>query len=101
MKTIINDKLYDTEQATEIIKYLIKVEHKSIIAGMSFYPYHYATIYRTKKGSYLKYVGADQKKEYKEYKTLELISESEVKKLLIELNEINKYIELFGAVEEG
>lgn len=98
MKCIINNMLYDTEKATEIISYREKVAHKT--AFYTFYPYHHAKLFKTNKNAYLKYIGADVRQEYRNYESLEVITENQVKNILIKLNAVDKYIELFGDVEE-
>lgn len=101
MKKIINNKLYDTENCELIIDFLTPVVYENIL-GIKYYVHHHATIYKTKKETYLKYVGEPKellscpKKE-----TLEIITKEELKKLLLQLNDVNTYIEEFGEVEEG
>lgn len=100
MKCIINNKIYDSEKATEIIKYKQKIEHKNIFG--SIFPYHHAKILKTNKGTYLKYIGGcTDNVSYSNYESLEIITEKEVKTILAELNAVDKYIELFENLEEG
>lgn len=101
MRKIINGKLYDTENATKVLDYKTKIEHISLFGNT--YPYHKATIFKTKKGTYLKYVGEPEQNNihYNDYQSLEIISEDDVKELLLEINDVDTYIKEFGEVEEG
>lgn len=101
MRSIINDKLYDTEKAKKIVDYRTKVEHKSIIGNL--YPYHEATIFKTEKGTYLRYIGKpiESSISYGDYESLEVITEDTVKSILKNINDIDTYISEFGDVEEG
>lgn len=99
MKTIIDNKLYDTDKCKLITKYMEKVEHDELV---KLYLYHHTYIYKTKSGKFLKQIGQVAESGWKHYnETLELVSDDFVKKLLIKLNQIDKYIETFGEVEEG
>lgn len=101
MKKIIDNKLYDTEKAKKIVDFKTKVEHKTLFG--SLYPYHKASIFKTDKGTYLKYIGKPEESSinYDNYEKLEVISEDKVKKLLIDINDVDAYISEFGEVEEG
>ena len=101
MRKIINDKLYDTEKCTKILDYETKIEHKSIFG--SIFKYHMASIFKTNKGTYLKYVGktVEDNIYYDDYRTLEIISKDDLKKLLLEINDVDTYLKEFGEVEEG
>lgn len=59
-------------------------------------------IYKTNKGKYFKYIHKGDiagGRQYLEEK-IELVSENEVKHIIMKLNP-DKYIELFGEIEEG
>ena len=96
MKYIIDHKVYDTEKSTEIIKYTQGIEHKGLF--VTTYPRYEHTLYKSQKGQFFvhigKYVGrTDISYNDKDY--IELQTEEDVKKTLEELNEIDKYIEIF------
>ena len=55
MKTIINNKLYDTNKAKLLFTYQQKVCHSGLFCDM--YPYHKVRVYKTDKGTYFKYIG--------------------------------------------
>lgn len=102
MKYIIDHKVYDTEKSTEIIKYTQGIEHKGLF--VTTYLRYEHTLYKSQKGQFFvhigKYVGrTDISYNDKDY--IELQTEEDVKKTLEELNEIDKYIEIFGEIEEG
>ena len=101
MRKIIDDKLYDTEKCTKILDYETKIEHKTIFG--SVFKYHIASIFKTNKGTYLKYVGKTEEENiyYDDYKTLEIISKDNLKKLLLEINDVDTYLKEFEEVEEG
>ena len=101
MKRIINNKLYDTEKAKKICDFKVSIKHEDFL--LSKYLYHEACIYKTNKGTYLKYIGKCVKSEedYEKYRRLEVISINEVKKVLIQINAIDVYISEFGELEEG
>lgn len=103
MRYLLNNKIYDTEKAKEIIKYIKPIKHKSIF-GYYFYPQYRHTLYKTTKGQFFVHIGeyvgkSDISYSNKDY--IELISEEEVKEILNKLNDIDKYIELFNDLEEG
>ena len=93
--------MYDTEKCTKILDYETKIEHKTIFG--SIFKYHIASIFKTNKGTYLKFVGktVEDNIYYDDYKTLEIISKDYLKKLLLEINDVDTYLKEFGEVEEG
>lgn len=97
MKRIINNKLYDTDKAKELVKFGENVSHASLFCNIT--SAHDAIIYKTNKGNYLKYVGPNN--DYPNYKTLDLLATEEVKKILIQINAIDAYETEFGKLEEG
>lgn len=100
MKTIINNKKYDTELCEKIIDCKVNIRHKNQLGTIEIW--HSMTIYKTQKGTYLKYVGGSQEAvSYIDYESLELLSENEVKDVLIKLQEIDIYEKEFGKVECG
>ena len=101
MRKIIYNKLYDTEKCTKILDYQTKIEHKTIFG--SIFKYHMASIFKTNKGTYLKYVGKTEEGNiyYDDYETLEIISKDYFKKLLLEINDVDTYLKEFEEVEEG
>lgn len=103
MRYMLNNKVYDTEKAQEIIKYIKPIEHKGIF-GYSSYPRFRHTLYKTQKGQFFVHIGEyvgrpDISYNNKDY--IELLSDNEVKAILNSLNEIDKYDELFDDLEEG
>lgn len=97
MKKIINNKLYDTDKAKELVKFGENVGHPGLFYNIT--SAHDAIIYKTNKGNYLKYVGPNN--DYPNYKTLDLLTAEEVKKILIQINAIDVYETEFGKLEEG
>lgn len=97
MKRIINNKLYDTDKAKELVKFGENVGHHGLFYNIT--SAHDAIIYKTNKGNYLKYVGPNN--DYPNYKTLDLLTAEEVKKILIQINAIDVYETEFGKLEEG
>lgn len=88
MKTIINGKMYDTDKAELIFRYSINP-----IPGLTNMGKFYIEIYRTRKQSYFKYDTW--------WNEIDLLSEDDVKNILVQRREFDKYVELFGEVEEG
>lgn len=101
MKYLINNKVYDTEKAQEIIKYIKPIEHKGLF--VTTYPRYRHTLYKTKKGQFFVHVGEclTQDIAYSHKNYIELLSDDEVKAILNNLNAINQYNELFDDLEEG
>lgn len=102
MRYLINNKVYDTEKAQEIIKYIQGVEHKGLV--VTTYPKYEHTLYKSSKGQFFvhigKYVGrTDISYNDKDY--IELQTEEQARQTLEDLNKIEKYIEVFGEIEEG
>lgn len=100
MKKIINNKIYDTDNCDLLINYFEMVEHKMWL-GPSSYVYHEAKIYKTQKGTYLRYIGRAKETGWSSKNDLDIIDKKELKELLIELNEIETYEKEFGKLEEG
>ena len=102
MKYLLNNKVYDTEKSKEIIKYSKSV--KTPFFNFFVYPKYEHTLYKTKKGAFFVHIGKYLNSSsiiYDDLDCIELITEEEVKKILNNLNKIEKYEELFGKLEEG
>ena len=94
MKAIIDGKLYDTATATAIINFKRQVD-KGLLGWndkLRWTPMHLFTLYKTQKGAYFEYDQDDQK--------IDLVSEKKARAIVQQLDP-DKYIELYGAVEEG
>lgn len=100
MKKIISNKIYDTDKCDLLISYFEKVEHKMMIIP-SAYIFHEAKIYKSKKGTYLKYIGRAKETGWSSKDELTIIDKKDLKELLINLNEIEVYEKEFGSLEEG
>ena len=103
MKAIILNKIYDTDKAELIFSY-IKNDQKNTILGpnLKFNFWRDVDIYKTNKGNYFEHIhkgDTDGKSQYLEEK-IELVSENTVKHIIMKLNP-DKYIELYGEIEEG
>ena len=105
MKAIIDNKLYNTETA-EIIYTFLKNEpqHYSYAAEIDVPCWRETDIYKTKKGNYFLYIHKGNTEDREQFDDLEerieLISKDKVKEIIRRLN-AEKYIKLFGKVEEG
>lgn len=98
---LLNNKVYDTKNSKEIIKYSKSIEYK----GMFFttYPKYIHTLYKTQKGNFFVHVGnyAGTEISYSDQDYIELLSENDVKAILNKLNKVDLYNELFNDLEEG
>lgn len=93
MKKIINNKIYDTEKCDIIYTFRKNYPIPCLfIEGYQFNNFIDTQILRTKKGTYLEYC--------KEKNILNIVNEKWVKDLIKRLD-ADKYIELFGKLEEG
>lgn len=93
MKQIINNKLYDTNKTTHIFSFRQNYPYESIFQkGIYFNNWKEVEYLKTEKGTYLLHNTDDKK--------VEIVQEDEVKDTLKKLD-TDKYIELFGEVEEG
>ena len=101
MRYILGGKVYDTEKAKEVIKYIKGIKHEGMFVAT--YPKYEHTIYKTNKGTFFVHVGkcVDKDISYDNKDYIEIISKEEVKKLLEKLNSVEKYEEIFGEIEEG
>lgn len=96
MKKIINNKLYDTEKAEKIFSYRRKYKGPAMAFMPGYFYYHWADIdvYKTIHNNYFLLVDKDGEK------NLEYIEEEKLKSIIRELD-ADKYIELFGRVDEA
>lgn len=103
MRYLLNNKVYDTEKAQKIIKYRQSIEHKGLF-GYSSYPKYQHTLYKTNKGQFFVHIGkyiGNTDISYIDRDYIELLTDEEVKIILNELNDVEKYTELFDDIEEG
>ena len=103
MKYLVENKVYDTEKAKKIIKYIKPIKTKGIFGFIS-YPRYIHTLYKTKKGQFFVYIGEyveDSDISVSSKDEIELLSDDEVKEILNELNAIDVYQQLFDDLEEG
>ena len=93
MKKIINNKLYDTDNAKIIFEFCIKLKGEDcwFKDGYAFYYWTNAQIYKTTKGNYFYHYDASG--DYDEI--IEPTTLEDVKILIKKINP-DKYIELFG-----
>lgn len=93
-KAIINGKLYDTEKAEKVDIYRRRVDMGPVLPGseVHFMPFHTIVIYKTAKGNYFEH---DEKTN-----SITLTNEARVKDTIRKLYP-DRYIELFGEVEEA
>lgn len=97
MKAIIDNKIYDTKKAKLLFSYLHKNSFPSMIKGYCHTFWENADIYKTKKGTYFIHFYND---EYPNKARIEIATEDEVKFKIANLDP-DKYIKIFGKVEEG
>lgn len=99
---LLNNKIYDTEKAQEIIKYIKPIEHNGLI--FKTYPKYRHTLYKTQKGTFFVHIGeyvGNPDISYGDKDYIELLSADEVKEILNHLNEIEIYEKIFDDLEEG
>lgn len=102
MRYMLNNKVYDTVKAQEIIKYRKSIEYKGLF--LTTYPKYRHTLYRTEKGQFFVHVGeyvGQPDISYSDKDYIELLSDSEVKGLLNQFNKEELYNVLFDDLEEG
>nr|DAO42275.1 MAG TPA: hypothetical protein [Caudoviricetes sp.] len=101
MRYLIKNKVYDTEKAQEIIKYIKQIKHKGLF--VTTYPKYRHTLYKTQKGQFFVHIGEclTQDTAYSHKNYIELLSNDEVKEILNQLNEVDLYQQLFDDLEEG
>lgn len=92
MKFIYKNKIYDTETAELLCQFEKEWETKTVFGII--YPKHPTCLYKTRKGAYfMTYTISDSV-------FFQLIAEDNAKAYLCRHN-FDKYIELFGELEEG
>lgn len=67
----------------------------------NYYVWYEAKILKTTKGTYLRYTSKALDTGYRDINELVILTEEEVKKILVELNEVTLYEKEFGKLEEG
>lgn len=99
MKKIIGNKIYDTDKCNVILEYQTKIP--TTFLGNVIYPYFHAKILKTQKGTYLKYIGKCESAYWGDLKKIEIVSEEDVKNLMLEISAVDEYEKVFGKLEEG
>ena len=121
MKKIIDDKLYDTEKAEKIYSFRQRRKTGVLFDTYDVHSWFEIDVYKTKKSNYFLHGYIKDASDHKEFieKTksnyflhgyikdasdhkefIEKTSEKKVKEIIKELN-ADKYIELFGKIEEA
>ena len=93
MKFIVNNKIYDTDKAELLCTFSKQWESKTIVGTL--YPYRDTNLYKTAKGAYFFTCCTDYGTHY-----IEVIDENTAKYYLMRKN-YDKYVEMFGALEEA
>ncbi len=93
MKKIIDNKIYDTDKCDVILEYQTKMPITYL--SLTVCPYFHAKILKTQKGTYLKYI------EKYDLNVIEIVSEQDVKNLMLEISAVDEYAKVFGKLEEG
>lgn len=93
-KAIIDGKLYDTEKAEAVVTFRRRVDEGPVLSGSTIHwtPMHDFTLYKTAKGNYFEHDQANG--------TIVPRDKGWAKDLIRRLYP-DKYIELFGEVEEA
>lgn len=94
MKAILDGKLYNTETAEAVIEFCRRVDKGPVAWNEKLHwtPSHTFTLYKTQKGAYFEYDQDD--------KTIGVVSEENARKIVQKLDP-DKYMEMFGEVEEA
>ncbi len=103
MKAIIENKLYDTEKSEKIFDYLRNEPQPVFWSNtITMHCWRNTDIYKTRKNSYFLHIHTgDKEGKFMDLKErIELITEKEVKKIILNLD-VDKYIKMYGNVEEG
>ena len=95
MRFIVENKVYDTDRATLISKGVRSVTKISALFGFSYQDEIKTTLYRSVKGTYFFVDKADY-----DQSVISITGEGVAKSFLIK-NNYDKYVELFGELEEG
>ena len=99
---LLDNKVYDTEKAEEIIKYIKPIKHNGLF--LNTYPQYRHTLYKTQKGNFFVHIGeyvGNPEILYDDKDYIEILSADEVKEILNQLNDVEKYEEIFDDLEEG
>lgn len=99
---LLNNKVYDTDKAEEIIKYRKAVKHNGLV--FDTYPQYIHTLYETQKEQFFVHIGEyvkDSNVLYTDKDYIELLETDEVKEILNQLNAIEEYKKIFNDLEEG
>ena len=99
MKAIIDNKIYDTDKCKLLFIYNRRILKKGLFTN--YYVWYEAKILKTTKGTYLRYTSKALDTGYRDINELVILTEEEVKKKLVELNEVTLYEKEFGKLEEG
>lgn len=93
-KAIINNKMYDTEKAELVVAYRRRVDMGPVMSGSDIHwtPMHDCLLYKTAKGNYFEHDGDTD--------AITPRDEKWARDLIRRLYP-DKYIELFGEVEEA
>ena len=89
MRFILNKKLYDTDKAELICTGLKKWDINAVVYARLF-----TSLYRTSKGTF--FIVAEDGKTYH----MRIVDQNEAEKFCIS-NSYDKYVEIFGELEEG
>ena len=92
---VIQDKIYDTEKAENVLDYFVLQPVELPGTSLVFKNKVPAKLYKTKKGNW--FTVKNKKEEY----TATAISESEVKEIFKKLNEVELYNKHFSELEEA
>ncbi len=99
MIAIIDNKIYDTDKCESLFTYHRRILKKGLFGD--YYVWYEAKILKTTKGTYLRYTNKALDTGYRDINELVILTEEEVKKILVELNEVTLYQKEFGKLEEG
>ena len=99
MKAIINNKIYDTDKCKSLFTYHRRILEKGFFAN--YYVWYEAKILKTAKGTYLGYTDKPLETGYRDINELVILTEEEVKSILVELKQVEVYEKEFGKLEEG
>lgn len=89
MRFILNKKLYDTDKAELICTGLKKWDINAVVYARLF-----TSLYRTSKGTF--FIVAEDGKTYR----MRIVDQNEAENFCIS-NSYDKYVEIFGELEEG
>lgn len=93
MRFIVNNKIYDTDKAELLCSFRKQWESETILGTL--YPYRDTNLYKTVKGNYFLTCTADYGTNY-----IKVIDEANAKNYLMR-NNYDKYVEMFGELEEA